>query len=250
MTAPSALLLGREHVDLAQIATEAVGANAAVALSKGRFAKVYHHIDPNEDCAAAVAGRRATLLAVADGHNGDIASEVAVSAVLEFWGYDPPAADLDDELVVTTLTAINDAILRRTQDDGSLAPDSRTTLVVAFVTATRVQWASFGDSGLYVAERRGVRRLDTPSDFFAGYLMSAEEVELRSARGTWDLAGPSTVVAVTDGLMEFSRDPEVAIAKALEESDEGPPVDAARAVVQEAFKAGAGDNVAVALSRV
>jgi len=162
MTAPSALLLGREHVDLARIATAAVGANAAVALSKGRFEKVYHHIDPNEDCAAAVAGRRATLLAVADGHHGDIASEVAVSAVLEFWGYDPPAADLDDELVVTTLTAINDAILLRTHDDGSLAPNSRTTLVVAFVTPTRVQWASFGDSGLYLAERRGVRRLDTP----------------------------------------------------------------------------------------
>jgi serine/threonine protein phosphatase PrpC len=250
MTAPSALLLGREHVDLAQIATAAVGANAAVALSKGRFEKVYHHVDPNEDCAAAVAGPRATLLAVADGHNGDIASEVAVSAVLEFWGYDPPAADLDDELVVATLTAINDAILLRTQDDGSPAPDSRTTLMVAFVTPARVQWASLGDSGLYLAERRGVRRLDTPSHFFAGYLMSAEEIDMRSSRGALDLDGSNTVVAVTDGLMEFSRDPEVAIATALETSDEGPPVDAARAVVREAFQAGAGDNVAVALSRV
>lgn len=250
MTAPSALLLGREHVDLARIATEAVGAGAAVALSKGRFEKVYHHVDPNEDCAAAVAGPRATLLAVADGHNGDIASEVAVSTVLEFWGYDPPPANLDDDLVLTTLTAINDAILSRTQDDGSLAPDSRTTLVVAFVTPTRLQWASFGDSALYVAERRGVRRLDTPSSFYAGHLMSAEDIDNRTSRGTLDLDGTNTVVAVTDGLMEFSRDPEVAIATALEASDDGAPVDAARAVALEAFKAGAGDNIAVALARV
>jgi serine/threonine protein phosphatase PrpC len=250
MTAPRALLLGREHVDLAKIATEAVGANAAVALSKGRFEKVYYHVDPNEDCAGAVAGPRATLLTVADGHNGDMASEVAVSTVLEFWGYDPPAADLADELVVTTLTAINDAILQRTQDDGSPAPDSRTTLLVAFVTPTRVQWASFGDSALYLAERRGVRRLDTSSNFYAGYLMSAEDVDQRTSRGTIDLDGTSTLVAVTDGLMEFSRDPEVAIATALEESDGGTPVDAARAVALEAFKAGAGDNIAVALTRV
>jgi hypothetical protein len=107
-----------------------------------------------------------------------------------------------------------------------------------------------GDSGLYLAERRGVRRLDTPRGFYAGWLMGPDEIDQRSSRGSMELHGPSTIVAVTDGLMEFTSDPEAAIRSAVENGEGGGPEDLARAVALEAFKAGAGDNVAVALTRV
>jgi serine/threonine protein phosphatase PrpC len=169
---------------------------------------------------------------------------------LELIGYEPPPADLDDGQMFATQAAINDAILRRTQADGSHTPDSRTTLVIALVTAQRIQWATLGDSGLYVADRRGIRRLDTPSGFFAGRLMGTDDIEQRSSRGATTLEGPTTVVAVTDGLMEFTADPEAAIHAALEAGAGGSAEDLARAVALEAFKAGAGDNIGVAVTSV
>jgi serine/threonine protein phosphatase PrpC len=63
------------------------------------------------------------------------------------------------------------------------------------------------------------------------------------------LDGPTAVVAVTDGLMEFTSDPEAAIHEALTAGEGGSPEDLARAVALEAFKAGAGDNIGVAVTR-
>ena len=91
-----ALLLGSDHTELGQVKVEAVGDHAALGLTRGRYRKSYRYVDPNEDVAAAVAGERATLLAVADAHNGVHAAETAIEEVLAAWGADPPPADVTD----------------------------------------------------------------------------------------------------------------------------------------------------------
>src|SRR3712207_8440754 len=92
-----AVLWGKDYVALDEIAVESAGTHAAVAITRGRHRKAYRYTDPNEDAAVAVVGPRATLLAVADGHNGWPATEAAIRSVVETFGDDPPPADVDDE---------------------------------------------------------------------------------------------------------------------------------------------------------
>ena len=107
-----ALLLGSDHTELGQVKVEAVGDHAALGLTRGRYRKSYRYVDPNEDVAAAVAGERATLLAVADAHNGVHAAEAAIEEVLSAWGADPPPADVTDVELVTLIHRVNEAVLR------------------------------------------------------------------------------------------------------------------------------------------
>ena len=77
----SALLRGRDHIQLGVTAAVAEG-RAAIAISRGGAAKVYRYRDPNEDTALFARGEGGILLAVADGHGGCDAAEMALGKLL------------------------------------------------------------------------------------------------------------------------------------------------------------------------
>ena len=62
----TALLRGREHVELGAVAAVAE-AGVAIALSRGGAAKRYPHSDPNEDAAGFATADAGVCAAVADG---------------------------------------------------------------------------------------------------------------------------------------------------------------------------------------
>ena len=77
----TALLLGRDHLELGAIGAISEGA-VAIALSKGGALKTYPHIDPNEDAAAFAIGAAGLFVAVADGHHGAEGAELALEHLL------------------------------------------------------------------------------------------------------------------------------------------------------------------------
>ena len=237
-----AVLWGKDYVALNEVAVEAVGASAAVAITRGRHRKAYRYTDPNEDAAVAVVGPRATLLAVADGHNGWPATEAAITAVIEVFGDDPPPADVSDERWIDLFLRAGNAVLDVTDRPDAENPDSRTTLAVALVAGRRLQWASFGDSAVYSVTSAAATPLARPQHRFVGYRMPRNMVDYFLERGTEQLSSGAWVVLASDGFVDFAHPfPTGLIA------DGCAPPEVARGLVMAACDGGAGDNVAVAV---
>ena len=243
-----ALLRGADYAELGEIATSCTG-RAAVALSRGEFAKAYSYVDPNEDAAAAVEGPRATLLVVTDGHNGVTASMRAVEFVLDRIGDDPPPA-LDRAEWGELFADANEAVLEATAI-GSPQPASRTVLLVALVAAGRVSFGSMGDAALVVARPGGTRgrQLNQEAARYVGYPAGRRAIDAVVHRAEAELAPDEWVVLATDGLSEFVAPmrPADVVPRLLGRAG-GEPEEAAALLVEAACAAGAGDNVGIALT--
>lgn len=237
-----ALLWGKDYVDLGEVAVKVVDARTAVALTRGRHKKSYQYTHPNEDAAVAVVGPRATLLAVADGHNGWPATEAAISTVVDYFGEEPPT-EVDDAELVDLFHRASQAILSVTSRPGAPDPDSRTTLVVALRSGSRLQWASFGDSAVYTVTPAAAIPLARPQHKFVGYPMQRHAVDYFLDRGTEELTEGAWVVAASDGFVDFARPFPTALFTAGAD-----PGDVAAGLVAAACDGGAGDNVAVAVA--
>jgi len=233
------------------VGVEPVGENAGVALSYGAQPKHWSPGAPNEDAVAAVAGPDATLLVVADGHNGYESVPPAVNTLLGSLGADPPGDQLSDGEVVDLFCKANDAVCEVTDCPPEPAKPSRTTLVLCLLSGSRLQWASFGDSEVFVAGPAGARSLGSPKLKFIGYPMDREAVSASLDRGVVNLDVGGWVVGVTDGFVDFVDRPGARIADLISRvDDEGvAPAHAAEALVHLAGAGGAGDNVGVALAR-
>ena len=237
-----AVLWGKDHLELGEITSRAVGPRTAVAITRGRHRKAYPYTDPNEDAAIAVVGPRATLLAVADGHNGWPATEAVISTVVAALGVDPPPADVPDDAVVDLFHRASQAVLDVTARPGAINPDSRTTLVVALVAGRRLQWASFGDSAVYTVSQAAATALARPQHMFVGYPMPRRAVDWGLERGTTELTEGEWVVVATDGFVDFARPfPTQLFAAGADAAG------VAEGLVEAACHGGAGDNVAVAV---
>lgn len=239
-----AVLWGKDHVDLDRVAVEELSADVAVAISRGRHRKAYAYTDPNEDAAVAVVGPRATLLAVADGHNGWPATEAAVRTVVDALGADPPPANLDDDTLIDLFHRASRNVLEVTAAPGFEHPSSRTTLVVTLVTRGRVQWASFGDSAVYSVTGAGAALLSQPQHRFVGYPMPRTAVDHYLDRGTFRLPTGAWVVVASDGFVDFAH--PFPVTPFVEDNH---AATLARRLVLAACEGGAGDNVAVAVAR-
>ena len=241
-----AILYGEEHVELGPIATHAVGDRVGLAITRGRWPKAYKYTDPNEDVVAAVAGPRATLLVCADGHNGGLASRVAVEAVLVALGADPPPR-FDDAQWLELFADVNAQVMDAAA--ASHTPASRTVLLVALVADGSVSWGSLGDAALVLAHPGGAgRQVNRELARFVGYPMGPQTLSELVQRGEDELEAGEWVVLASDGLSEFVRErPARAVPRALEGAADAEA--AALAVVNVACEAGAGDNVAVAVAK-
>lgn len=238
-----ALLWGKDYVDLGEVAVEDVDARTAVAITRGRHAKSYQYTHPNEDAAVAVVGPRATLLAVADGHNGWPATEAAISTVVDLLGDDPPPANLPDDDWVDLFHRAGEAVLDITGRPGAQDPDSRTTLVVVLRAGRRLQWASFGDSAVYTVSPAAAVPLARPQHKFVGYPMPRHAVDYFLERGTVELSEGSWVVAASDGFVDFARPFPTQLF-----TEGAGPGHIAAGLVTAACDGGAGDNVAIAVA--
>jgi serine/threonine protein phosphatase PrpC len=243
------VLWGHDHEELDEIGTLALGPRTALANSRGRFPKAYRYEDPNEDTVAAVVGPRATLLVCADGHNGMLAPDLAVQTVLDTIGDDPPA-ELDDRAWIDLFGTVNETVIAR-KGMGSEQPASNTVLLVALASPGRLSFGAIGD-GAIVLGRPGAargRQLNREAMRFIGYPMNKRSLKSTVQRGAEEVAADEWLVVATDGLAEFVAPmrPADVIPRVLATLDPPTPERAARALVNTACSAGAGDNVAVAV---
>jgi serine/threonine protein phosphatase PrpC len=260
----SALLRGREHAALGvhgAIAEERV----AIAISRGGWTKQYAYVDPNEDAVAFALGARATLLAVADGHSGFEAAEVALEHLLEHpaphWteSAGPPASP--EAWRRHALAALADAAVQigGERREGSR---SRTTLTLALAvpSAGQCYYAAIGDSHLFAAYAGEAREV-APAEkagAFLGDPAVTEKLAEYARLGIFPLAGVRALVLTSDGLSEEGiglADPAAAVhAARLAVAGEPPalrPIALARALCDAACASHrahhSGDNIACAV---
>jgi serine/threonine protein phosphatase PrpC len=260
-----ALLRGREHPELGAVHAIAEG-GLAIALSRGGAPKRYPHADPNEDAAGFAYGGAGACLAVADGHGGAEAAELAVLNVLtepaEQWTDAPGPLD-EASWRRQALAVLCDANQTVRRERGSRhGRGARTTLALAVALPERglLLCAAVGDSHLFVAGAAGVREI-APAGAKVGFLGDAHERpdELpRITRLAADkLVGVRAVVLVTDGLSERGIgvvSPSAAVAEAVRLAETtrsaAPALVLARGLAETALEAHrrnrSGDNVAVA----
>jgi serine/threonine protein phosphatase PrpC len=232
------VLWGDRHTALGKVGTATLQPRAALAISRGREAKRYPYVDPNEDAVLAAAGPAGWLLAVADGHNGFDAAKAAVGAVereagplLEQDGLDPVAA------VHELFAAARKAVVAALADPGRARQASRTALSIALVAGGQVYGASLGDT---VALRLGPEFEEVGAE---GPFLGPGSPLPRVYWAPFD-QGDRLLVA-SDGLMDYlgpeweERLRQAAVATDL--------AAAAHQLVLDAFSGGAGDNVAVGL---
>jgi serine/threonine protein phosphatase PrpC len=260
----TALLRGRDHLELG--AVDAIAeANAAIALSRGGAPKRYTHSEPNEDGAAFARGAEGSFVAVADGHGGSEASEVALEHLLgepaAQWTDAPGTLDAEGwrRQALAALFDANQAVRREL--GGRDRPRARTTLSLAVVLpgALRLLHAAVGDSHLFVAEAQGVREIAPAGEnvaFLGDALEGPGELAELARVGALPLVGVRAIVLVTDGLSERGvgvAEPATAVAQALRQAEQARAgaraLALARGVAELALDAQrrnrAGDNVAV-----
>jgi serine/threonine protein phosphatase PrpC len=243
----TAVLWGPDFEELGEVGTRTVGERIGLAITRGLHKKAYRYEDPNEDVVAAVAGPASTLLVCADGHNGATAPVVAVQAVLDTFGPDPPL-ELSDGEWLELFGSVNDRVIAR-KGVGSPQPASNTVLLVALVSAGRLSWGAIGDGALVVA-RPGTERgkqLNKEVMRFVGYPMNKRSLKNTIQRGKFDLEPDHWVTLITDGLSEFIAPlrPADIVPRILASGSADMTAEAgARALVDAACTAGAGDNVA------
>jgi serine/threonine protein phosphatase PrpC len=239
---------------------------AAVAISRGGALKSYPHQDPNEDGALFALGAGGVVVAVADGHRGFEASEVALEYVATH-----PAPHWTEpgglraaswrRHAAAVLEDANRAILG---ERGDAEHGPRTTLALAVVLPAEgvALYAALGDSHVYLADEKGVRDLAAQPGRKPAFLgqdaADAETLAARASIGEAALAGARALVLASDGLTEPGigvDDPARAISDALDAAGLEPPplrpLAAARGLLERACashrRRRSGDNAACAV---
>jgi serine/threonine protein phosphatase PrpC len=203
----AAVLFGRSYGELGAVG-EQVGHGVAAALSRGGATKPYPHTDPNEDAVLAARGERGALVAVADGHWGARAAEIAIERVRDAYladFVDGPTRSSDRwyQDVLHLLVAANDAVLAAHTEEQR----SRTTFALALARPAEklLVATSVGDSHLFVASPGAVREiLPRPKKLtvFGHEKWSASQAERLARFDVRPLDDLDVVIAASDGLSE------------------------------------------------
>lgn len=215
----------------------------------------------NEDAALSLTlADDAELVAVADGMGGHAAGEVASRAALEALSAALRGGAGLREAVLQANAAVRDLAEQDPERAGM-----GTTLVVLLRRGERYEVANVGDSRAYRLDGAGLRQLTHDHSFAAEVVRRGEMTDEEAARSPWknaltravggqpdvevDLFGPfdagepHTVLLCTDGVYRVLGAAELA-----ERLGGGAPADtAARALADDAIRAGSEDNVTAAV---
>jgi serine/threonine protein phosphatase PrpC len=233
----------------------------ALSISRGGAPKRYAYRDPNEDAAGFAHGPGGLLLAVADGHGGHEASELAVQEGIAFgaeWLAVPAPEEPWDHAAARLVAHVHDVIRSRGVSGGN--PESRTTLSIALVRPAEAWWGwvSVGDSHVFRIAADEVAECGPQEGkllFMGAPMREADELGLRC--GHEHLPGVRGLALSSDGLSERGigvADPPDAVARAVAEGERHTParrpIESARAlaeIAQESHRShDAGDNIACA----
>ena len=261
----TALLRGREHLELGAVDAVAEGP-VALAISRGGAPKGYAHQDPNEDGALFALGAGGVVVAVADGHRGFEAAEVALEYVANHPAphWTEPGAVRPASWRRQASAVLEDANRAILVERGESEVGPRTTLSLALVLPAEgvLLYAAIGDSHVYLADEKGVRDLAARPERKAAFLGQdaalAEVLEARAAIGEAPLSGARALVLASDGLTEQGigfDDPGRAIQDALDAAAAEPPalrpLAAARGLAERACashrRRRSGDNIVCAV---
>lgn len=263
----TARLHGADHAELGEVAT--IGeTRAAIGISRGGAIKRYAYRDPNEDSVGFRLSEWGAVAAIADGHAGSLASQVAVDHLLDHhaprWLTAAPIA-LDARFpgeAGEVAFDVNSAIVRATT--GSEADGSRTTLSAVLLRPAEGWLAvlSIGDSHVFRADAGGTAEVAAQKSDRGTYLgdpgAAAERLGTAIRAEVMPTAGARALVLATDGLSEQGigvANPAAEVAAAIGEAASAEAavraLHAARGVVDRSLASHrqqrAGDNIASAV---
>lgn len=215
----------------------------------------------NEDCIF----MGSDLFVLADGmggyEGGQLASTTAVEAVRRFFA--DREGDCTEDAVREAALSANRAILRRKMDSNAYQ-EMGTTLILAAVSKGALYWAHVGDSRLYVWTEGRLSQI-TKDHSFVMTLVDEGKITREEMRdhprkneitravgiqpaldvdtGVLALKEPMIILICSDGLSTLVDDD--AIGTALRACNDGSSAlrDCAEALFQEAYDAGATDNI-------
>lgn len=161
MKKQSVLLIGKDFPSLGQTHVQSIPKkNIAVGISAGKKDK------PNEDALGVIISEQEVLLAVADGHWGAEASELAIQKASELINVHSRQSSRNE--VRARLYTLFEQINRKLYDMAIAfpgAPTPETTLLVGYLRLlpeiSQFYWASFGDSYLFLQHSGEVVQLNT-----------------------------------------------------------------------------------------
>jgi serine/threonine protein phosphatase PrpC len=192
------VVYGKDHEVPNEIYCQ-VNTNIGFGMSVGTTSKA------NEDCLAISIWENDILLAIADGHWGRGASELAIQKAAEMF-------DLSEQLpkeneirarFYALCEQINRELFEKAMaNPGASAPE--TTLIVCHLREIESErylfWASFGDSFLFIFSNDELIQLNTLNAYWLGMLSRLAENSQTRQLVLKSLFGESRYVGVADGL--------------------------------------------------
>jgi serine/threonine protein phosphatase PrpC len=198
--ANTTVVYGKDHEFPAEIYCRKIeDSEIAFGISEGITTKA------NEDCLGISIAGDEKLLAIADGHWGREASELAVDTTMEMFRLMPrPARENEIRARFYALfEQINQELFEiATEHPGALAPE--TTLIVCqlknFASEKYLYWASFGDSYLLLLRDNELIQLNSLNAYWLGMLSRMSETSLTRQLNLKGIFGESSYIGVADGL--------------------------------------------------
>ena len=194
------VIYGRDHESASEIYCRTIeNSNIAFGISVGIMSKA------NEDCLGISKSGDEALLAIADGHWGREASELAIDKTMEMIRSAPrPAKENEIRARFYALfEQINQELFSIAMSHpGAIAPE--TTLIVCQLKEIRLEkylyWSGFGDSYLFVFRNNKLTQLNSLNQYWLGMLSRMSEYSAARQLTLKSLFGESRYIGVADGL--------------------------------------------------
>ena len=233
------VLRGRDHPQLGRVAWRGLGDQVGIAISAGAVADPYAHLDPNEDGALAVRIGDAVVLAVVDGNGGVDASDAALGTLASTLGRGAPPRGQEGAWLLEHRGAAMDAATRaRRRRPQAHASDTALSLVL--VAGGGVVASTVGDTGVVVIGER--------TQVLSGTVPHLDHTATPAPFRRYGVNGAAAVLVASDGLFDALGVgwPDV-VRRCLAQAS---AAQAAEAIIEQACRAGADDNVSLAVARL
>ena len=194
------VIYGKDHEFPNEIHYQSIeDLGVAFGISEGVITKA------NEDCLGISASGGEMLFAIADGHWGREASELAINKTMQMFRLMPrPAKENETRARFYALfEQINQELFEMSMEyPGALAPE--TTLIVCqlkeFQSEKYLYWSSFGDSYLLLLRDDNLIQLNSLNAYWLGMLSRMSETSMMRQLTLKGLFGESHYIGVADGL--------------------------------------------------